>query len=65
MMLLFAMVLGILGILVLFVVPWIGAAVLAAGAVVALLAILYGGAKSEKLVEHEEPERPHMRGPSS
>jgi hypothetical protein len=47
------------------VVPWIGAAVLAAGVVVALLAILYGGAQSERLVEHEEPERPHMRGPSS
>jgi hypothetical protein len=65
MTLLFAIVLGIIGLAALFVIPWIGAAVLAAAVVLGLVALLYGGAKTEELAEREEPERPHMRGPSS
>ena len=67
MSLLFAVILGVIGIVVLFVVPWIGAAVLAAAVILALIAVFWGGAKaaSDEPVEREEPERPHMRGPTS
>jgi hypothetical protein len=65
MTLLFAIILGVIGIVVLFVVPWIGAAVLAAGVLLALGAVFYGGAKAAEGTQREEPETPHMRGPSS
>jgi hypothetical protein len=62
---LFALLLAVLGIAVLFVVPWIGAAVLAAAVVTALIGILWTGANADELAHHDDPERPHMRGPSS
>ncbi len=67
MSILFAIILGIIGIAVLFVVPWIGAAVLAAAVILALIALFWGGAKvaTDEPAEREEPERPHMRGPTS
>ncbi|HET8742254.1 MAG TPA: hypothetical protein VFM41_06480 [Gaiella sp.] len=68
MSILFAIILGVIGIVVLFVIPWIGAAVLGAAVILALIAVFWGGARAatgEAAEEREEPERPHMRGPSS
>ena len=69
MILLFAFLLGGLGLATLFVVPWLGAAALAAAVIFVLVGLGFGAARvatddpSER--EPRDVEAPHMPGPSS
>lgn len=63
MSILFAVVLGLIGLAALFVVPWVGAAFLGAAVVSALVGVFVIGAKASEGVDEEEPDAPHLPGP--
>jgi hypothetical protein len=58
-------VLGVIGLAALFVVPWIGAAALAAAVVLGIVMLFATGTRAAEGVEREEPETPHMPGPGN
>jgi hypothetical protein len=62
---LFAVILAVAGLGALFVAPWIGAAFLAAAVISSLLGIFWLGSQAGQIEERDEPETPHMPGPSS
>lgn len=63
--LLFAVILAVVGLGALFVAPWIGAAFLAAAVISVLIGIFWLGSQAGEIEERDEPETPHMPGPSS
>lgn len=66
MTLLFAGLLGLAGLVTLFVAPWVGGGLLIVAVLAGLAAVLWASTHADELAaEREEPETPHMRGPSS
>ncbi len=68
MTLVFAGVLGLVGLVSLFVAPWVGGGLLLAAVVVGAAGVVWAGANAEDIAEErqrDEPETPHMRGPAS
>jgi hypothetical protein len=61
----FAVILAVVGLGALFVAPWIGGAFLLAALISVLIGVFWRGARSEEFREREDPETPHMPGPSS
>ncbi len=65
---LFAGVLGVAGLVTLFLAPWVGGGLLLAAIAVGAAGIFWAGANAGEIAagkEREEPETPHMRGPAS
>ena len=62
---LFAVILAVVGLGALIVAPWLGAAFLAAAVISVLIGVFWLGTRADELSQREEPERPHMPGPSS
>ena len=65
---LFAGILGVVGLVTLFVAPWVGGGLLVAAVIVGAVGIVWAGANADELAaerERDEPETPHMRGPAS
>jgi hypothetical protein len=63
---LFAILLGIIGLAALFVAPWIGAAFLFAAVVAAVTGVFWLGTRADDVAGDREgrpPEKPHMPGP--
>jgi hypothetical protein len=63
--LVFAVLLGVIGLAALFVAPWIGAAFLLAAVIAGLTGAFWLGTKADDLSREEGPEKPHMPGPPS
>ena len=65
---LFAVLLGLIGLAALFVAPWIGAAFLIAAVFAGVTGVFWLGTRADDLAqerERAEPETPHMPGPPS
>jgi hypothetical protein len=61
-----AVILAVFGLGALFVAPWLGAAFRAAAVIWVFVGVLWlGGRAADGVPEREEPETPHMPGPSS
>jgi hypothetical protein len=62
---LFAVILGIMGLGALFVAPWLGGALLVAAALAGVIGVFWMGTQADELAREDEPETPHMPGPPS
>lgn len=65
MAILFAVILGAVGLAALFVAPWIGGAFLLAAVISVLAGFFFLAGRADELQERDEPETPHMPGPQS